>query len=257
MSLLALLATNALIVGLYMTVWFSVSYLRKRLDVVDTAWGGGFIIVALASFLQSPHALSGILLLMVSVWGLRLAYHIGWRNYGKKNDPRYDELSAKWKPETFWWRAYISVFLLQGLLVLLISLPVTLAAYETADVLTFTLVMGVVLWAAGLLTEVIADYQLQRFLRTRTDTNSVMQKGLWRYSRHPNYFGEIIVWLGIALVASNAPQGWLGWIGPLVLTYLIVFVSGIPPQEKRKKTDAAYQAYARHTSVLVPLPRKG
>ncbi|MEO6513114.1 MAG: DUF1295 domain-containing protein [Candidatus Saccharimonadales bacterium] len=256
MHLLNVLGINALAVLLYMTAWFLLSYRKKRLDVVDSAWGGGFIIVAVWSYIQSPHLYSAVLALLVGVWGLRLALHIASRNGKKQNDPRYDTLTATWNPRTYWLRAYLSIFVTQGLLVLAVSLPITLATGIEATKLTTVAILGTLVWATGFVIEMTADAQLRRFLRTRTAEHPVMDKGLWRYSRHPNYFGEILVWWGIALIASSAPYGWIGWTGPLAISYLIIFVSGIPPLEQRKKDDPAYQDYARHTSVLVPLPPK-
>lgn len=256
MTLTSLLVVNTVVVSLYMSVWFWLSYRLKRLDVVDTAWGGGFMVIALWSYIESPHLQSKLLAVMVSAWGIRLAVHIASRNRGRKNDPRYDTLTAHWKARTYWLRAYTAIFLLQGLLVLLISVPVTVAATDTSSSIHATTVVGCLVWGIGLLIETIADYQLRRFLASRTPAHAIMERGLWRYSRHPNYFGEIVVWGGVALIASDAPHGWVAWLGPLVLGYLIIFISGIPPIEKRKKTDPAYQAYAQRTSVLVPLPPK-
>ena len=254
MSLLALFGINIAVMVLYMSLWFSRSYRLKRLDVVDTAWGGGFIVVALTSLLLSRHVYSGLLALLVSIWGIRLALHISRRNHGKQNDPRYDTLSASWAKQTYWLHAYVTIFLLQGALVLLISTPIILAALITRGNLATSAIIGSLVWLVGLLIEGVADFQLGHFLRTRTAEQKVMNTGLWRWSRHPNYFGEIVVWWGVGLIASSAPYGWLAWLGPVVLTYLIVFVSGLPPQEKRKKNNPAYQEYARHTSILVPLP---
>jgi steroid 5-alpha reductase family enzyme len=256
MQLLTSLLINALAVVLYMSAWFLLSYRKKRLDVVDTAWGGGFIVVALWSYIQSPHLYSGIITLLVGLWGVRLALHIASRNKGKRNDPRYDTLTANWNTRTYWLRAYVSIFMTQGALILLVSLPITLATGSEATRLGVAAQAGMLLWLAGICIELVADAQLRHFLRTRTAEHPVMDTGLWRYSRHPNYFGEILVWWGIGLVACTAPYGWLAWLGPVAITYLIVFVSGIPPLERRKKDDPTYQAYVHRTSPLIPLPPK-
>jgi steroid 5-alpha reductase family enzyme len=255
-EVLTILSVNALAVLCYMTIWFLISRRARRLDVVDAAWGGGFIVVALSSFVQRPGVYTALLAIVVMAWGLRLALHIAERNSKTKNDPRYDDLTASWEPRTYWLRAYLSIFLTQGLLILIVGLPLTVGALLQTTGISVFVPLGLLIWAAGFTTEVIADRQLRDFMPTRTPKHSVMNKGLWHYSRHPNYFGEIVVWWGIAMIASSASYGWLGWIGALTITYLIAFVSGIPPLEKRKKNDRAYQEYARHTSVLVPWPHK-
>lgn len=255
-NILHLFVLNIAAVILYMTAWYVAARLRKRLDVVDIAWGGGFILVAYGCFLRNSNAYTLALALMVAAWGLRLMLHIASRNRGKQNDPRYDALSDKWSPKYFWLRAYASIFLIQGLLNALISLPVAVngAAYSHHGLVSP--VVGTIMWAIGFCIEAVADRQLSKFIRHKTADKPVMDTGLWRYSRHPNYFGEVLVWWGIGVFALSSPFGWVGLLGPLTITGLILFISGIPPLEKRKQNDPAYQAYAAHTSKFFPLPPK-
>lgn len=235
-----------------MTLCFMVARSRRRLDTVDTAWGLGFVIVAWSAVLQQPSTRSLVITLLVSVWGVRLSSHIWRRNQGREDDPRYGELSAKWHGN-FWLRAYFSIFLLQGALVWLVSLPVVVAVGHQLPGLGWLTIAGGLIWLAGFAVEAIADYQLSAFLGHEKHPK-VLRTGLWRYSRHPNYFGELTQWWGIGLIALQASYGWTGLIGPLCLTILIIFVSGIPPIERRRQKDPEYRAYQRQTSPLIPLP---
>lgn len=252
-----LIVINLIAVLSYMTLWFGVSRWRKQLNVVDVAWGGGFALVAWLVAAQQPSGRSWLIAVLVSLWALRLVSHLARRVLKGGEDPRYKELSAKWRGH-FWLRAFVSVFVLQGLLVVLISLPVTMAAGRQLDGLTWLSIVGTVIWAIGFMVEGMADRQLRTFIGQPANRGKVMDRGLWHYSRHPNYFGELTQWWGIGLIALQASYGWIGLAGPLTLTLLLLFVSGVPMIENRRKADPAYRAYMRRTSRLVPLPpRRG
>ncbi len=248
-----ILVVNAVLAILYMTAWFFVAYRRKRLDTVDTAWGLGFVLLAWSSAAQQTNPRSLIVAALVSIWGVRLSAHIGARSLKNRNDdPRYVELSRKWRGN-FWRRAYVSIFIVQGALVWVISLPAALAGGLQLSGWQWLAVAGGIVWLVGFGFETVADYQLRTFLRDKRHPK-VLRTGLWRYSRHPNYFGELLMWWGIGVMALQASYGWVGLVGPFTLTILILFVSGIPPIERRRAKDPAYQEYQKHTSVLVPLP---
>lgn len=246
-----LLALNIGLVWLFMTLAFVVAKQRKRLDMVDTAWGLGFIVVAWSVYLQEPATRTLVIAGLVSIWGLRLANHI-WRRSRKKDedDPRYQEIASKWQGN-YWLRAYFSVFMLQGALVLVVSLPVTVASSEPLNGWAWLTWLGLLIWLKGFVFESIADHQLAQYLKLK-DRPKVLKTGLWKYSRHPNYYGEIVQWWGIGIIALQVNYGWLGLIGPLTLTLLIVFVSGIPPIEKRRAKDPEYRRYMQRTSPLIP-----
>ena len=246
-----ILLTNAVLIFVYMNLVFAIARARDRLDTVDVAWGLGFILVAWATALHFYSTSSALIALLVTIWGARLANHIYRRSKGKSDDRRYQELSSKWKGN-LWLRAYVSVFLLQGLMLWIISLPVMLAG-QLGTTLGALGVIGLLLWLIGFGIEAMADKQLSVFLKQKPRTK-VMQTGLWRYSRHPNYFGELLQWWSIGMIALSANYGWVGLIGPLILSVLIIFVSGIPPIEKRRMKDPEFRAYQKRTSVLVPLP---
>ena len=255
MGIATILGVNAALLLAYMTLWYLVAFKKRRLDVVDTVWGLGFVVVAWSSLLQHPVQRSLLIAVLVSLWGIRLAVHI-WRRSQRRGseDPRYSELSAKWQGN-FWLRAYFSVFLLQGLLVWIISLPIDLEANRQINGLNWLSITGTLVWLIGFSFEAIADRQLTTFLRQQ-DHPKVMQTGLWRYSRHPNYFGELVQWWGIGIIALQVSNGWIGLIGPLTLSGLIIFVSGIPPIERRRQKDRAYRDYQQRTSVLIPWPSR-
>lgn len=245
-----LLILLALIV--YMTVVWLIGRRRDRLDTVDVAWGIGYVLVAWLSEAMQSTSRSLLLAILVSIWGLRLSGHIYWRGRGKSDDRRYRELTQRWQGP-IWRRAYISVFLLQGILVWLISLPILLASGRTVLTTAWIPVAGVIIWLGGFMCETVADYQLGRFMR-QADHPKVLQTGLWRYSRHPNYFGELVQWWAFGLIAVSANYGWIGFLGPLILTIFIVFISGLPPIERRHASNPAYRDYIRRTSPLILWP---
>ncbi len=250
-----LLLVNALALFVYMTAWFFVAKQTKKISMVDVAWGGGFALVAWIAELKYPSARSLLVAVLVSLWALRIINHLGRRVFGGGDDPRYLEISKKWQGN-FWLRAYGSIFLLQGLIILLVTLPVVAATGEQNPDLAGLSVLGAAIWAVGFLIEMHADKQLRVYLADTKNKGKVMDRGLWKYSRHPNYFGELLQWWAIALIALQVHGGWFGLLGPLTLTVLIVFVSGIPPIENRKKSDPAYAAYMRRTSPLILWPPK-
>jgi steroid 5-alpha reductase family enzyme len=252
--LLTRLLIAAVVLFLYMTLCFLIAYGRKRLDTVDIAWGLGFVLVAWSIVLQRSSGRSLLLAMLVSIWGIRLSNHIYQRSKTRGDDRRYRELSSKWRGN-FWLRAYYSIFLLQGFLVLVISLPLIVAASNALPGWTWLGIAGALVWLFGFVIEAIADHQLAVFLLQK-DRPKVLQTGLWQYSRHPNYFGELTQWWGIALIALQVSYGWIGPLGPLVLSILIVFISGIPPIERHRAKDPEYRVYKRKTSALIPLPPK-
>lgn len=240
----------------YMTLWYGVSLVTNRLDVVDTAWGLGFILVAWVSLglranFGAVQLLSAVL---VSVWGVRLSAHIASRNWRKREDDhRYQVLRQKWGGDNH--KAYAHIFLLQGALLTFVSLPMAAIAFShhQPDVFSYA---GWVIWLFGISYEAVADWQLRNFItRHEKGSHGIMSRGLWRYSRHPNYFGELVTWWGATLVAISVRQWW-GVFGALVITLLITKISGIPPLEKHYGGNKAYKAYRQRTSVLIPLPPK-
>jgi steroid 5-alpha reductase family enzyme len=237
-----------------MTALFFVAAKRKDNSIADIAWGPGFILVAVTTFFTTnDFVLRQILVVsLVTIWGLRLAIRIYRRNRGKGEDPRYTKWREEWG-SSFWIRSYLQIFILQGFFMWLISLPVMYIMAESTGSLGWLDLVGLVIWVTGFLFESTADRQLDRFLSDKSNRGKILDRGLWRYSRHPNYFGEVLQWWGIFVIALNLSGAWWTVVGPLTITWLILFVSGIPLLEKSMKQNPAFQEYAKRTSVFVPM----
>ncbi len=223
-------------------------------SVIDVAWGVMFALVALVSFVASSgEGFDGrrwLLLLLPAVWGLRLAVHIGLRARGKPEDPRYEKLLAGRGPVF----AALVVYGLQGALVLLIAQPILVGSFTDGG-LTLLAWLGVALWAVGMFFETVGDWQLERFKKD-PDRGPVMDRGLWRYTRHPNYFGDACVWVGIFLIAAERWPGVLTVLSPVVMVYLLAFGSGKRVLERHMAGRAGFDEYVRRTSGFFPLPPK-
>lgn len=236
----------------YMCVWFVIAVLKKRNDVADTAWGLGFVVLAWACFALGERSSLALLVNgLVSIWGLRLAYHIHKRNHSKPEDARYQQWREQWK--WFYTRSFFQVFVLQGTLLWLIALPIIVVNqhYFYNWILDVSWI-GVLVWVIGFMFESIGDSQLKRFIANPANKGKLMTSGLWKYSRHPNYFGEITQWWGIFMVAYSVYGAWFLVVSPLVITGLICFVSGIPMTEKRYVGRPDWEEYKRRTSALIP-----
>lgn len=249
---------SAAIIFIYMNIWFVIALIKKRYDLVDIAWGLGFIVIAWQHIFMNPYAnlAQSIVTFLITLWGVRLAVHISVRNRGKKEDHRY----AQWRHD---WgkfhavRAYFQVFILQGLLMLFIAMPVyTTASYKAIEDPSIPLILGTIIWAIGFFFESVGDYQLYQFKKGGQNKGKIMMTGLWRYTRHPNYFGEVTQWWGLFVIALASQSGWIAIISPLLITFLILKVSGIPMLEKKYKDDPIFQRYKKRTSAFFPLPSK-
>src|SRR5208283_2107543 len=187
--------TLAFLLWGYMNLWFVVSLIKRRNDVADEAWGLGFVLLAWTSFfLSGGSGLRSILVgILVSVWGLRLAWHIHARHRGKPEDFRYLAWRQEWG-RWFYVRSYAQVYLLQGALLFLISLPVLIINRRANPTFGFLNGIGVCVWLGGFVFESVGDAELARFLKDRLNRGKILQSGLWKYTRHPNYFGEVAQW---------------------------------------------------------------
>jgi steroid 5-alpha reductase family enzyme len=230
------------------SLWFT------NASIVDIWWGPAFIL-ALAVYLRfavPAHPRGWLILAATTMWALRLAWHIGRRNVGHGEDRRYrvwrDEHGPRW-----WWRSYLQVFALQAVIAWLVSTPLYFAARGDAAFPSALDILGTLLFVAGLLFEAIADAQLAAFTHDHGSRGRVMDRGLWRYSRHPNYFGEALLWWGLGLIGASAPGGWKGLAGPALMTFLLLRVSGVAMLERGLlKTRPGYADYVAHTSAFVP-----
>ncbi|OPL08794.1 MAG: steroid 5-alpha reductase [delta proteobacterium ML8_F1] len=241
----------------YFLLFFVIATLIRNNSIVDIAWGLGFVLVTLFAYFKGQHfSLAGTLtLVLVSFWGIRLSLHILRRNWKKPEDFRY----AKWREEWGKWlliRGFFQIFMLQGALMFLIVFPVLMIqAQATAGIGPLTLA-GLILWLIGYYFEVMGDKQLRDFKSDPSNKGRIIQSGLWRYTRHPNYFGEATMWWGIFLIALGATNSLLTLISPLLITYLLLYVSGVPLLEEKYKDREDFKAYARVTSKFFPLPPK-
>lgn len=245
---------SALFIAFYVSAWFALSLVLDRADVADVAWGLGPVLLSWWLVLLARSLLLVPVAILVSLWGVRLSLHVARRDFapGVGEDPRYAAWRATWR--FFALRSYVQIFLLQGLFMLLVSSPLIVLAAARGES-DFTLaVLGGAIFAAGYVFETTADRQLDTFLAIADNHGHVMDKGLWAWSRHPNYFGESLVWWGLAVIALGVPYGWIGLVGPTTITVLLVFVSGIPLVERRHAGEPEWEAYKQRTSSFLPMP---
>jgi steroid 5-alpha reductase family enzyme len=247
------LALAGLIVFWYMLALFIVSLVRRDNSIVDIAWGPGILAITLATlWWWQPAGLRPVLVtVLVAVWALRLAAHLFFRNQGRGEDWRYAQLRRKWTSH-FWLHSLFQIFFLQGVLLIVVALPVLWVNTLGGPHLTWLDWLGFAVWLAGFAWEATADHQLSRFLQNPDNKGRVLSTGLWKYSRHPNYFGEIIQWWGIWLIALSVSQGWLTILGPLTITFLILKVSGVPLVEIRQRENPEFREYATRTNAVFP-----
>ena len=255
--MLAVFIQCFIIIFIYATLWFLIALLKKRNDVADIAWGIGYIVLcAYLFFTNRSSPVVFLLYSLVTLWGLRLSLHIYNRNKNKEEDYRYRAWRQQWG-RYFYWRSYLQVFLLQGIFLMIIISPVIHAAIaEQLQWNVFTWI-GLCCWVIGFYFQAVADWQLTVFKLNPNNKGVIIQTGLWKYSRHPNYFGEIVMWWSIFIITIPFTNSFYFIISPLTITLLLVFVSGIPMLEKKYKGNAAFEDYKKRTSVLIPmLPRK-
>jgi len=254
----ALTTAGLTILVLMLGTWL-LSLALKNASIVDIVWGFGFVCVAWAVRLRVDDGLAArqnLLVLMTTVWGLRLAGYLFWRNHGKGEDYRYKAMRKHWGPR-FPIISLGTVFGLQGVLMFIVSLPVQLGQTRDTPDLGWLAYLGIAVWLVGLFFEVVGDAQLARFKADPTNQGKVMNRGLWKYTRHPNYFGDACVWWGIALVAAETTVGKFGLIGAVVMTILLRRVSGVVLLEKSlSRRKEGYAEYVARTSAFIPRPPK-
>jgi steroid 5-alpha reductase family enzyme len=259
MSILQAMGITLAVLVVYMTLVWLVSLVRRDASIVDPFWGLGFIVAAIAYLLLTDGYRGRALLALVltCVWGLRLAIYLVIRNWGKGEDPRYQAMRAE-RPSSFWWYSYAQVFIVQAILLWLVAAPLAAAVGGVEPTRLGVLdYVGLAVWLIGFFFEVTADTQLALFKRRPENRGKVLASGVWKFSRHPNYFGEALVWWGIWLIALAA-HGYWSVYGPLIITLLLLRVSGVTLLEKNlKESKPGYADYVKRTSPFVPwFPRK-
>jgi steroid 5-alpha reductase family enzyme len=224
-------------------------------SVADIFWGLGFVMLAWLYCLLSPTLTqrSWLVAALIPLWGTRLSAHIFHRHHGSREDPRYQAMRAS-HGQAFWWRSLFTVFWLQGAILWFVALPLLFAVRATQPAaLTVVDGLGLLLFAAGFGFEVVGDYQLERFRAEPGNRGTVLDGGLWRYTRHPNYFGDATMWWGMYAIAASTPSGWLTVLSPILMTWLLMRVSGVTLlEEGLKASRPGYRAYIARTTAFFP-----
>jgi len=252
LSLPYLLVYLVILLFVYMTGWFCIALSKKRADFADVAWGMGFSLVAWTSmFLGHVTFYGTIVNILVTLWALRLMCHIYLRNRNVEEDFRYQALKKQWG-DNFKSSLYTQVFLLQGSILLIVSLPIVWIHTHPESLNTTVLFSIIPLWICAFIIETLADHQLVEFKKAPFNTGKLLRSGLWSYVRHPNYLGELLQWWAIWLMAAYLPFGWLFVLSPLLLSFLIIYVSGIKPLEEKMHKHPDFSDYAAKTPKLIP-----
>ncbi|SDM01033.1 Steroid 5-alpha reductase family enzyme [Geoalkalibacter ferrihydriticus] len=242
----------------FMTLVFLLALRLKDNSIVDVAYGLAFVLVGWSSYLiyGSGHGRQLLMLGLVTLWGLRLAGHIRLRKRGEAGeDFRYRQWRREWG-KTFVWRSFLQIFMLQGGVVFVVGLPLMLVISQPGGPLGLLDLLGVGIWLFGFGFETLGDWQLLRFKQNPANKGRIIQSGLWRFTRHPNYFGEATLWWGIWLIALGAPYGAIAILSPLLIDFLLLKVSGIPMLETKYREHPEFAAYRQRTNAFFPWPPK-
>lgn len=247
-----LLILSALLILACMICMFILSILMKDNSIIDIFWGPGFILISmLCLIISGDYSLKKmIVLLFVLAWGIRLASHIYLRNRGKTEDFRYLAWRNSWK--YFYLRSFLQIYLLQGSLMFMISLPLILIFSSSSGTLGFIEILGSLVFLSGFLFESVGDAQLSRFKNLPENRGKLITSGLWKYTRHPNYFGEAVLWWGFWLLAIPEINGLFTIISPILITGLLRYVSGVPMLEKKYEGRPDWEAYKKEVPVFIP-----
>jgi steroid 5-alpha reductase family enzyme len=229
---------------------FTVQY-KKDNSIGNFTWGGGVFLITIYTFLIGNFVVRSILLTsMITLWAIRLIIYLYFR-YKKGADQRFIEWQKQWGRYalfiSFWW-----IFIMNGSLLLSMSVPSIVVNKSSLQGLYWLDFIGLLIWLVGFTCESVADYQLYKFMHNPTNKGKIMMEGLWHYSRHPNYFGEITMWWGIFCIALSVPYGLIAIVAPVTITILLVFFTGVPMLERVFKDNPEYQEYKKHTSMLIP-----
>ncbi|MGB5497547.1 MAG: DUF1295 domain-containing protein [Maribacter sp.] len=258
--MITLFSQTAFIIFALVTLLWIWSIFIKNVSIVDIFWGFGFVVVNTFYVFMSGelNARKILILTLVGIWGLRLTFYLAFRNIGKGEDFRYQEFRRKYGPKRYWWFSFFQTFLLQGALIMIVSLPLfginSSASTGTLKALDY---IGILVWLIGFTFEAGGDFQLARFKRDFKNKGKVLNTGFWKYTRHPNYFGDSAVWWAYGIFSIAAGSYWQ-IIGSIVMTLLIIKISGVSLLEKTlKDTKPQYRDYIQKTSSFFPwLPKK-
>ncbi len=243
---------SLIVLLIYMTAIFGLALWLKDNSIVDVAYGLAFVLTCNSAFLVygDGHARQWLIVSLITIWGLRLTCHIFLRKQGEGEDFRYRQWRQEWG-DTFIWRSFLQIFMLQGTVIFLVVLPALLVIKSPGGRLGVFDLAGLLVWLFGFGFEAIGDWQLFRFKRKAENRGKIIQSGLWRYTRHPNYFG-------LLLIALKVPYGAVAVLSPLLIDFLLLKVSGIPMLEAKYQSNPEFTAYKARTNALFPwLPKPG
>lgn len=241
-------------VFVFVNIFFIMAVVKKNFALIDIGWGLGFILISLIAYLHHPVSIKNAFLLMVvTIWGLRLALYIFGRGRGKPEDFRYAKLRRAWQPHPNL-HAWIKVFIFQGILMMIVTLPVTVGISQEMKSLSIINIIGLVIWFLGFALEVYADHYLNWWKSRPDNKGKICTSGPWKLCRFPNYFGEVLLWYGVYLLAFEVNIAWT-IIGPLTINLLILKVTGVPLLEAHYKDRPAYLEYAKKVPRFIPFTK--
>lgn len=256
---------TAFIIFIFMMCVFALAQILKNNAIVDVFWGLGFVFVSTIYAMNAEPHLQGlnntvttatVIHYLVFIWGFRLSFHILIKNWDKPEDWRYINFRKVWRKKNIpqWLGAFFQIFMLQGLFMFIISLPIvnTNKHFNAVNSITY---IGVLIWFVGFFFEAVGDYQKTQFKKNSNNKDKILTTGLWKYTRHPNYFGESVMWIGIFIVAINFSypiETIINLISPITLTWLLTKVSGVPMLESKYKENKEYQNYIKSTPSFFP-----
>ncbi len=253
MEILATISVTSISIFIFMTLFWIVSIILKKTSIIDVAWGIGFIFVAFIAFFYNgnfyPRSL--LVLTLVFLWGIRLAYYIFLRNKGKKEDFRYQRAKEKWG-KAFWWKSYLLIFLLQGFVMLIVTFSFQFTLTYTDNSIYLLDIIGFIIWLLGFYFETKGDWELYVFKSNYQNKGRVLKSGLWSLTRHPNYFGESLMWWGVFIISLNINLGIITIISPVAITFSLLKVSGVKMLENMYKDNFEYQEYIKNTPEFFP-----
>ena len=242
----------------FFVVTFVIAQVQKNNGLIDITWGLSFMLSTLVSLLlgKPEGAVPIVISVLVLVWGARLSWYLIRRNVGKPEDFRYANMRNTWDPKTFYIRMFVQIYLLQLVLNFLINLTTITTNLQDLAGWSLLATFGLVLWLIGFFFEAVGDRQLRQFRANPANKGTLIQTGLWRYTRHPNYFGEATQWWGIFLLAVSGGRNYWLILSPLLITFFLLYVSGVPMLEKKYEGRADWEDYKRRTPKFFPwLPK--
>lgn len=242
----------------FMTIAFIVGTIKKNNGLVDGFYGLGYVVLIVTAFIlnSSFEPRQIVATLLVVIWGIRLATYVFQRNIGKPEDYRYQEMRERWEDNVIL-KSFLRIYMFQGIIIMIVASPVFYTNVVDNPALQWSDFVGIGLWTFGFYFEAVGDYQLKQFKEDPANKGKVLDQGLWKYTQHPNYFGEVTQWWGLYIIATAVPFGFITIFGPITITYLIIKVSGIKLLEKHFDGHDKYAEYKKKTSVFIPwFPKK-